>query len=91
MRVSDDLEEALDAYCEVEGLDQSAAVRKLLATGLGQWQRQRALDRLEAGEITFSKAVELADTSAWDLVDRIDERGLTWVSCDPFAVDQEDR
>ncbi|UIP00980.1 UPF0175 family protein [Halobaculum sp. CBA1158] len=88
-RVPDELEAELDAYLEDENLDRSTAVRKLLSESLDEWQRQRALDRLAAGTITFSKAAELAGMSVWDFAQLANEHDITWVAEDHLDADLE--
>ncbi|WP_129113456.1 UPF0175 family protein [Halegenticoccus tardaugens] len=79
-RVPDELEAELEAYLEGEKLDRSTAVRKLLSEGLEDWRRERALERLAAGRVTFARAAELAGMSAWDFAQLAKERDVTWVS-----------
>jgi predicted HTH domain antitoxin len=79
-RVPDELEAELEAYLEDENLDRSTAIRKLLAEGLQEWRRDRALEQLEAGRVTFSKAAELAGLSVWDFAQLAKDRDITWVS-----------
>lgn len=88
-RVPDELEAELDAYLEDENLDRSTAVRKLLSEGLEAWRRERALDQLEAGTITFSKAAELAGMSIWDFAQLAKEHDITWVDDDHLTEDLE--
>jgi predicted HTH domain antitoxin len=88
-RVPDDLEAELDAYLEDENLDRSTAVRKLLSEGLEQWRRERALEQLAAGSISFSKAAELAGMSVWDFAQLAKERDITWVDDDHLDADLE--
>lgn len=89
-RVPDELESELEAYLEDERLDRSTAVRRLLAEGLERWRRERALERLEAGEVTFTRAAELADVSVWECARLAREHGVTWVSTDHAEADVED-
>jgi predicted HTH domain antitoxin len=88
-RVPDELEAELDAYLEDENLDRSTAVRKLLSEGLEEWRRERALDQLAAGSITFSKAAELAGLSVWDFAQLAKEHDITWVGDDHLDADLE--
>lgn len=88
-RVPDELEAELEAYLEDENLDRSTAVRKLLAEGLQEWRRDRALEQLAAGRITFSKAAELAGMSVWDFAQLAKERDITWVSGEHLDDDLE--
>lgn len=88
-RVPDELEAELDTYLDDENLDRSTAVRKLLSEGLETWRRERALDELEAGTITFSKAAERAGMSVWDFAQVAKERDITWVGDDHLEDDLE--
>jgi len=88
-RLPDDLEAELEAYIEDEHLDRSTAVRKLLTEGLAEWRRERALERLEDGEVTFSRAAELADVTVWDFAKLVREHDVTWVAEDDLDADLE--
>ena len=89
-RVPDDLEAALEEYLDAEKLDRSTAVRKLLAEGLDDWQRERAVERLRAGDVSFTKAAELAGMNVWDFAQLLEERDVTWVAGDHLGADLED-
>ena len=70
-------------------LDRSTAVRKLLSEGLEEWRRKRALDKLAAGTVTFSKAAELAGMSVWDFAQLAKKHDITWVAGDHLESDFE--
>ncbi|MFC4450978.1 UPF0175 family protein [Halorussus aquaticus] len=89
-RIPDDLEEDLKSYIEEENLDKSTAVRKLLTEGLGDWQREKALKRLEAGETTLSGAAAMADMSVWEFAALAKDRNVMWVSEDHLESDLDD-
>jgi predicted HTH domain antitoxin len=89
-RVPDDLEEELKTYIDEERLDTSTAIRKLLSEGLEEWRTEQALERLERGEVTFSKATELAGVDTWGLARLARERDITWVSDDHLESDLDD-
>jgi predicted HTH domain antitoxin len=88
-RVPDELEAELDEYLDEENLDRSTAIRKLLSEGLEDWRRERALDQLAAGTITFSKAADLAGMSIWDFAQLLKDRDITWVDDDHLDADLE--
>lgn len=88
-RLPDDLEEELETYLEEEQLDRSTAVRKLLAEGLEEWREEKALRKLEAGEITLTRGAEIAQLSVWDFARRAKEREITWVGAEHLAADSE--
>lgn len=90
IRVPDELEVELEAYLEDENLDRSTAVRKLLSEGLEEWRRERALDQLATGAITFSKAADLARMSVWDFAQLAKEHDITWVADDHLDSDLEE-
>jgi predicted HTH domain antitoxin len=88
-RLPDDIEADLERYVEEERLDRSTAVRKLLAEGLETWKRDRALELLDRGEVSFTRAAELADCSVWEFATLVEERDVTWVDGDHLAEDLE--
>jgi len=88
-RVPDELEAELDAYLDDENLDRSTAVRKLLSEGLAEWRRERALERLASGSVTFSRAAELAGMSVWDFAQLAEEHDVTWVDDEHVDADLE--
>jgi predicted HTH domain antitoxin len=88
-RVPDELEAELEAYLDEEKIDRSTAVRKLLSEGLEEWRRDRALEALEEGRISFSEAAERADMSVWEFSQLAAERDVTWVDGDHIDEDLE--
>jgi len=86
-RVPDDLEAELEQFVEAENLDRSTAVRKLLSEGLEEWRQERALERLDDGEVTLSRGAELAGLSVWDFRTLARDRDVTWVGADGLADD----
>jgi metal-responsive CopG/Arc/MetJ family transcriptional regulator len=89
-RVPDDLEAELETYLEDEKLDRSTGVRKLLAEGLEDWRRERALQQLKAGEVTFTKAADRAKMNVWDFAQLCKDHDITWVGGDHLKADLED-
>jgi len=79
-RLSDELEDELDEYVEEEGLERSVAVRKLLSEGLDDWRRERALSLLEEGELSFSRAAEMAGMDVWSFAEYVKEEDGVWVA-----------
>jgi Arc/MetJ-type ribon-helix-helix transcriptional regulator len=86
-RLPEDIEADLEEYIEEERLDRSTAVRKLLAEGLDAWKRDRALELLDRGEVSFTRAAELADCTVWEFVTLAKDRDVTWVDEDHLADD----
>lgn len=81
-RLPDELEDELEAYSEAENVDRSTAVRQLLAEGLADWRQQRALEKLAAGKVSFTRAAEIAGVSVWDFARMVEDNDVTWISDD---------
>lgn len=88
-RLPEDIEAELERYLEEEQLDRSTAVRKLLAEGLETWRKERALEELDEGNVTFTRAAEMAGLSVWDFARLAEERDVTWVGGDHLSDDLE--
>lgn len=89
-RIPDDLEEELEEYITDENLDRSTAVRKFLTEGLEDWKKEKALEKLEAGETTLSGAAAIAEMNVWEFAVLAKDRNVTWVSGDHLESDLED-
>jgi predicted HTH domain antitoxin len=89
-RVPDELEAELEAYLEEERLDRSTAIRKLLSESLEDWRIDHALGQLEQGELTVSRAAEIAGIDVWELVTHARDRDITWVDRDHVERDLEE-
>ena len=66
-------------FMEVEGVDKSTAVRRILETGLSEWRRERALKLLGEGKITFLRAADMAGGSVYEMIDLVRQRKVEWV------------
>jgi len=89
-RVPEDLEAELEAYLESERLDRSTAVRKLLSEGLEAWRTERALERFADGEVSLTKAADLAEVSVWEFADLVADADDVWVSTDHLEADLDE-
>jgi len=78
-RIPKELEEGVEEFMQAEKLEKSAAVRKLLWTGLQEWKQKKALELLERGEVTFTKAAEIAGVDVWSFADLVRRSGVTWI------------
>jgi len=89
-RIPDDLEAELEAFIDAERLDRSTAIRKLLSESLDEWRNTQALETLERGEITFTRAVALAGVDAWEFARLARDRDITWVDDEYLISDLDD-
>lgn len=78
-RVPKELSEDVAWLMEEEGLEKSAAIRKLLRIGAEQYRKDRAVAEFARGEITFSRAAAVARLSVWEFADLLKEHRVPWV------------
>jgi predicted HTH domain antitoxin len=78
-RVNEKLMEDIEEFMEEEKLDKSIALRKLIAEALEEWKKEKALDLLEKGRITFTKAAEIAEMNVWDFSNLVKEKKIAWI------------
>lgn len=86
-RVPKDIAKDIDKLMREEKLEKSACIRKLLAYALQKWRERKALLRLENGEISFTKAAELAGLSVWEFADLVKREGLVWLKSEKLKED----
>jgi len=90
-RVPREIVRRLTEFMEVEGVDKSTAVRRVLETGLSEWRRERALKLLGEGKITFLRAADMAGMSAYEMIDLVRQRKVEWVRLYPEEIEDEFR
>ncbi len=78
-RVDKHLARDLETYMELEHLEKASAVRKLLHKSVHEWKVDYALDKLERGEFTLTKAAEFAEVDVFTLAAKIKELRIKWV------------
>lgn len=88
-RVPKEIERHLAEFMRLEGVDKSTAVRKILERGISEWRKERALELLRGGKITFARAAELAGCSLWELAELVRERKIEWVHLTPREIERE--
>ena len=86
VRIPTAIESDLKRFMKQERLEKSVAVRKMLYLGLKEWKQERALKLLEQGEITVSKAAEIADLDIWEFLDVLKKSGKIWVKDSPERI-----
>ena len=78
VRLSKDLMKDLEEFLKEEKLDRSSGLRKLLIEAIEEWKKRRALEKLAGGEVSFSKAAEMAGMDVWSFAALVKERGISW-------------
>ncbi|MEM2866467.1 MAG: UPF0175 family protein [Candidatus Hadarchaeales archaeon] len=88
-RVPEEIDRYIREFIKVEGVDKSTAVRKILERGISEWRKERALELLRQGKITFAKAAELAGVSLWEISELVRDRKIEWVHLSPEEIERE--
>ncbi|TDA29346.1 MAG: hypothetical protein DSO04_07860 [Hadesarchaea archaeon] len=90
-RVPEEVERYLKEFMKTEGVDKSTAVRKILERGISEWRKERALELLGRGKITFARAAEMAGVSLWEMLELVRDRKIEWVHLSPEEIEREFR
>ena len=75
-RIPENDEEALSELEAEMSADRSEVLRRLIRSGLEDWRKERALERLANHEITLRKAAELAEVSYIEMLALAAEEGI---------------
>jgi len=70
-RVSDKLEKEIIEIMNLEGLDKSTAIRKILEIGVDEWKKRRAIELYRSGKVTLWKSSQLAGLSLREMLDEL--------------------
>jgi predicted HTH domain antitoxin len=88
-RVPEEIEQYLTEFMKLEGVDKSTAVRKILERGILEWRKERALELLGKGKITFTRAAEMAGVSLWEMLELVRDRKIELVHLSPEEIERE--
>ena len=91
VRVPAEMEKEIREITKEEKLDKATVVRNLLEIGIAEWRKQAALELLQKGKVTFSKAAENAKLSLWEFADLVKQRNVEWVRLAPEDIEKEFR
>ncbi len=90
VRLSKDIRTDLQQFLKDERLEQiSEATRKVIALGLEEWRKEKALRLLEQGKVSFAKAAQIAKLSVWDFWGFVQERKIVWVKPELKEIEKE--
>ncbi|MEI8138990.1 MAG: UPF0175 family protein [bacterium] len=76
LRLNADEVKLLDQAAAQDGLDRSSLLKRLLRRGYADYRCETACAAYRRGEVTLSRAAEMADMSLYDLLTRFPENGL---------------
>ena len=91
VRIPAKIEKDIKEIVEEENLDKATVVRNLLELGVAEWRKQTALDLLQKGKVTFTKAAQTAELSLWEFADLSKQRNIEWVRLAPEDIEREFR
>jgi len=63
--------EEIEKIAEVEKLDKSSVIRRLLNIAIPSWKLEYAIKLYQNKEISLGKAVELSSLSLWELLEHL--------------------
>ncbi|MEW5985943.1 MAG: UPF0175 family protein [Chloroflexota bacterium] len=76
IRVPPQLVQEVDEIADVEGIDRSAALKRLIAEGIRQWKVEYAVRLYREGRVSKARAAELAGVSLYEMIDLLRERAM---------------
>jgi predicted HTH domain antitoxin len=83
-RLPDEMVDELKKIAEIEKLDKSSVVRRLLDKAIPSWKLEYALKLYQNKEISIGKAAELSSLSIWEFLDQLSLKKI------PLNYDLED-
>lgn len=73
-RLPDDFVKKLKQISEIEHIDTSAVVRRLLAEAIKEWRKDYAVEQYKKGDFSFGQLAEFAGISVWDVPNLLMEK-----------------
>ena len=83
-RVPDDIDKKIKNISQIEHLDKSTVVRRLLSKAVQDWQIDYALEQYKDGTITIGRAAQMAGVSLREMIAIAAKKGI------PFQYSLDD-
>ena len=83
-RLPEDMVESINEISDIERLDRSSTIRRLLDDGIKHWKEERAISLFQNEEISLGKAAEMCGLTIWDFLSKIAKKKI------PIHYDIED-
>ena len=83
-RLPDEMVDEIKKIAEIEKLDKSSVVRRLLDKAIPSWKLEHALKLYQNKEISIGKAAELSSLSIWEFLEQLSLKKI------PLNYDLED-
>lgn len=78
IRIPKKLAQELEALAEVEHVAKIDMARQLLWEGVARRKQEVALKLYEEGQVSKSRAAEIAGLSLWEFTELVERRGMRW-------------
>ena len=78
IRIPKKLARELEALAEVEHVAKIDMARQLLWEGIARRKQEVALKFYEQGQVSKSRAAEIAGLSLWEFTELVEQRGVRW-------------
>ncbi|MBD3231024.1 MAG: hypothetical protein GF329_22785 [Candidatus Lokiarchaeota archaeon] len=75
-RLPDEMAKDIEEIVEIEKLDRSSIIRRLLDKGINQWKEEYALKLYQNKKISLGKAAEICSLSIWEFLDKLAEKKI---------------
>lgn len=72
-RLPDDMVKEIEQIAQIEKLDKSSVIRRLLNRAIPEWKLEYALKLYQNGEISIGKAAELSSISIWEFMEKLSQ------------------
>lgn len=77
LRLPDDMVEEIEKIAEIEKLDKSSVIRRLLNKSIPTWKLEYALKLYQNKEISLGKAAELSALSIWEFLEKLSQKKIS--------------
>jgi len=75
-RVPEELAKEVEKIAEIEALDKSTTLKRLLIKAVQAWKMDYAIKLYQEGRISIGKAAEVAGVSLWEIGDILSKRRI---------------
>lgn len=67
----------IERIAEEEKVDKSTILERAVENYIREWFLKKALNSYTSGEVTLSRAAEIAGITIWEMIDEISKRKIT--------------
>lgn len=72
-RLPDEMVEDIERIAEIEKLDKSSIIRRLLSRAIPEWKLEYALKLYQDKKVSIGKAAELSSISIWEFMEKLSQ------------------